>query len=310
MAIFLRSEGGLQAFLANREYWRTFGVQGQGLFQISVALWLPTAALLPMMLLTKRDESRWKTARRLGFLCVCLVPVFLLGFRALILIPILQGIAILHYLRKRISVNAFVWFAVLLTAVLTLYGVSRSIQGNASELVEAAGSQQALDYVLFRTPGTDLVATILSNKPSQHFEYGLRGVIESATIVIPRGVWPGKPVSWGERFTTTFFGDYLFMTGIVREVYGGVNPTAIGYFYLQSGWISVVIGMFIVGMATKTFYLYGIRNSGPNTAFLLFILLWSVPIAMADAPQNALNQIVITLCCAWLPISYLARQRN
>jgi oligosaccharide repeat unit polymerase len=307
MAIFLRREGGIQEFLANREYWRTLGIQGDGLFQISVALWLPAAALLPMILLTKGNEPRWKTAHRFGFLCVCLVPVFLLGFRSLILIPILQGIAILHYRRKRISVSAFVWFAVLLSVSLTLYGLSRSMQGNAIDLVETVGPQDTLNQVLFRTPGTDIVATILSNKPSQHFEYGLKGAIESATIVIPRGVWPGKPVSWGERFTTTFFGDYLFMTGIVREVYGGVNSTAIGYFYLQCGWISVAIGMFIIGMATKTIYSYGVRFAGSNTAFLLFILLWPVPIAMADAPQNALNQLVITLCCAWLPISYLAR---
>jgi hypothetical protein len=71
-----------------------------------------------------------------------------------------------------------------------------------------------------------------------------------------------------------------------------------------------VIGMFIVGMATKAIYSYGVRFAGPNTAFLLFILLWSVPIVMADGPQNALNGLVITIFCAWLPLSYLARQRN
>jgi oligosaccharide repeat unit polymerase len=309
IAIFLKSEGGLQAFLANREYWRTFGVQGEGLFLISVNLWLPASALLLMILLTKSNEPRLKTVRRFGFLCVCLVPVFFLGFRFTIVIPILQGIAVLHYCRKRISLSAFVCSAVLLSAFMTLYGLSRSLQGNASDLVEAVGPQAALTQVFFRTQGTDLVATILSNKPSQHFEYGLKGAIEAATIVVPRGVWPSKPVSWGEQFSTTFFGDYLFMTGIVREVYGGVNPTAIGYFYLQCGWISVAIGMFIVGMAMKTIYSYGILFAGPNTSFLLFILLWPVPIMMVDAPQNALNSLVITLCCAWLPLSYLARQR-
>jgi hypothetical protein len=310
MALFLIKEGGLQEFLANRESWRSSGVSGNGLFLVSVNLWLPTAALLLMILLTKVNESWWKTARRLGFLCVCLVPVFFLGFRTQIVVPILQGIAVLHYRRKRISLSAFVCSAVLLSGFMTLYGLSRSFEGNEIELVEAVGPQDALNHVFFRTPGTDLVATILSNNPARHFEYGIKGAIEAATILIPRDVWPGKPVSWGEQFSTTFFADYLYMTGIVQETYGGINPTAIGYFYLQCGWISVAIGMFIVGMATKTIYSYGVRFAGSNTAFLLFILMWPVLIMMVDAPPNALNSLVIILCCAWLPLSYLARQRN
>ena len=310
MAVFLLKQGGLREFLNNREIWRAEGIPGSGLFLISVDLWLPAAALLPMILLTKCNEPWRKTGRRLGFLCICLIPVLFLGFRSLIIIPVLQGVAVLHYRRKRISVSAFVWVAVLLSVFMTVYGVSRSVHGNASELLAAVGPQEALDYVFFRSPGTDLVATILSNHPDRHFEYGLKGAIESATIVIPRGVWPGKPVSWGERFTTTFFGDYLYMTGIVQEVYGGVNCTAIGYFYLQCGWISVVIGMFLLGMGVKTIYSYGVRFAGSNTAFLLFILLWPVPLIMVDAPQNAFNQIVIILCCAWLPLFYFVRQRN
>jgi oligosaccharide repeat unit polymerase len=310
MSLFLLRQGGIQAFLASRELWRAGGMSGDGLFMVAVDLWLPVAALLPMILLTKGNEPWRKTALRLGFLCICLVPVFLLGFRTLIVIPILQGIAVLHYRRKRISVSTFVWIAVLLSGLMTLYGVSRSIQGNASELVAAVGPQEALDYVLFRSPGTDLVSTVLSNNPSRHFEYGLKAIIESATVLIPRSVWPGKPVSWGEQFSTTFFGNYLFMIGIERDVYGGINPTAIGYFYLQCGWISIAIGMFIVGMVTKTIYTYGVRFAGSNTAFLLFILLWPVPIVMADGPQTALNGLVITLCFGWLPLFYFACQRN
>ena len=70
-------------------------------------------------------------------------------------------------------------------------------------------------------------------------------MIEAATILIPRWLWNDKPMSWGEQSTTHFFADYLYMTGNVRETYGGVSPTAIGYFYLQFGWPSVALGMFL-----------------------------------------------------------------
>ena len=53
-------------------------------------------------------------------------------------------------------------------------------------------------------------------------------------------------------------------------------------------------------------YGYGLRFAGPNTAFLLFILVWPLPIMAAEAPQNALNQLVITLFCVWLPLSFAA----
>jgi hypothetical protein len=100
------------------------------------------------------------------------------------------------------------------------------------------------------------------------------------------------------------------MTGNVRESYGGVNPTAIGYLYLQFGWPSVALGMFLIGSASKMIYSYGLRFAGPNTAFLLFILLWPLQIMVAEGPQNALNQLGITLFCAWLPLRYGAAKQG
>jgi hypothetical protein len=61
--------------------------------------------------------------------------------------------------------------------------------------------------------------------------------------------------------------------------------------------------MFILGAASKMIYSYGLRFAGPNTAFLLFILVWPLPIMASEGPQYALNQLVITLACAWFPLS-------
>lgn len=310
VTIFLFMQGGVRQFLLSRELWRSQGLIGEGPFMISVGLGLPMAALLPMILRTKHNEPWRRTISRFAFLCVCLLPAFVLGFRSLIIGPILQGIVIVNYRRKEVPLKILVWIGIFLGVFMTLYGLSRETISDVSQTVEDAKPEDSLGLVIFRTPGTDLVATILSKDPAQHFDYGITGVIESATIVIPRAIWPGKPLSWGQRFSTTFFGDYLYMNGIIQETYGGVNPSAIGYFYTQFGMMSVVMGMFLLGVATKAFYLYGTGFVGPNTAFLLFILLWTVPVEVADAPQNVLNQIVITVCCAWIPMSYFARQRK
>jgi hypothetical protein len=307
-------EGGLAQFLANREQWRAGGLSGSGIFLMAAWLWLPAAALLPMMQFTRppgdRHDCMRRLAARLVFLGICLIPVYLLGFRTLIVTPVLECVAILHYLRTRVSVTRTLAVGLMLAGLMTIYGLSRNDVALDLDLMQSAGPQATLDYLLFRTPGTDTVATVLSNPRSAQFEYGISGAIEAATILIPRALWPGKPLSWGEQYTTRYFADYLFMTGNIRDSYGGVNPTVIGYLYLQLGGWGVVAGMFLIGAASRMIYLYGLRHAGPNTAFLLFILVWPLPIMVAEGPQNALNQLVITLLCAWWPLSYWAAPRN
>ena len=306
VAIFSQ-QGGLSQFLENREQWRAGGMSGSGILLMPASLWLPAAALLPMIQRTRAQEPGRKLAARLALLSICLIPVYLLGFRTLILIPVMQCLAILHYLRHRVSVLRCLSVGVILVGLMTLYGLSRGAAVLDLEAIEAAGPRASLDYVFFRCPGTDTVATILNSSKFADFEYGLSGTIEAATILIPRWLWNDKPISWGEQSTTHFFADYLYMTGNVRETYGGVSPTAIGYFYLQCGWPGVALGMFFLGAASRMIYGYGLRFAGPNTAFLLFILIWPLPIMAAEAPQNALNQLVITSFCVWLPLSLAAR---
>ncbi len=302
MAIFWK-EGGLQQFLEHREEWRAGGLSGSGIFLMAASLWLPAAGLLPMMQHTRVGEPGRKVASYCAFFSVCLVPVYLLGFRTLIVIPVLQCVVIVHYLRRRLPVVRTVLAGVLLAGLMTAYGLGRNEAAFDLDLIETVGPQATLDFLFFRTPGTDTVATILNGRPVADLEYGLASVEEAATILVPRGLWKGKPLSWGERYTNRYFAEYLLMTGNVRESYGGVNPTAIGFFYLQLGVAGVALGMFSIGALSRMIYTYGLRYAGPNTAFLLFILVWPLPIIAAEGPQNALNQLVITLVCAWLPLS-------
>jgi hypothetical protein len=308
-AIF-HNEGGLSQFLENREQWRAGGMSGSGIFLMPASMWLPAAALLPMMLLTSYQQSKRRLAATLGFLSVCLIPVYLLGFRSLIVTPLMQCLAIFHYLRHRISVARYAAVGLIIAGLMTLYGLNRGEAALDVAAVEAAGPQATLEYVFFRTPGSDTVATILNSVKPTDFDYGMAGVSEAATILVPHLLWHDKPLSWGERFSTRFFADYLYMSGNIKETYGGMSSTAIGFFYLQFGWSSVALGMFLIGVASKTIYFYGLRFAGGNTAFLLFILLWPIQIVAAEAPQNALNDLVITVFCVWLPLSYLGAKKR
>jgi hypothetical protein len=285
-------------------------MSGSGIFLMPASMWLPAAALLPMMLLTPYQQSKRRLAATLGFLSVCLIPVYLLGFRSLIVTPLMQCLAIFHYLRHRISVARYAAVGLIIAGLMTLYGLNRGEAALDVAAVEAAGPQATLEYVFFRTPGSDTVATILNSVKPTDFDYGMAGVSEAATILVPHLLWHDKPLSWGERFSTRFFADYLYMSGNIKETYGGMSSTAIGFFYLQFGWSSVALGMFLIGVASKTIYFYGLRFAGGNTAFLLFILLWPIQIVAAEAPQNALNDLVITVFCVWLPLSYLGAKKR
>ena len=220
-AAIFSQQGGLSQFLENREQWRAGGMSGSGILLMPASMWLPAAALLPMIQLTRVQEPARKLVTRLALLGICLIPVYLLGFRTLIVIPLMQCFAILHYLRHRVSVLRCVSVGLILVSLMTLYGLSRSAEVLNLEAIEAAGPRASLDYVFFRCPGTDTVATILNSTRFADFEYGVSGVIEAATILIPRWLWNDKPMSWGEQSTTHFFADYLYMTGNVRETYGG-----------------------------------------------------------------------------------------
>ena len=92
------------------------------------SMWLPAAALLPMIQLTRVQEPARKLATRLALLGICLIPVYLLGFRTLIVIPLMQCFAILHYLRHRVSVLRCISVGLILVSLMTLYGLSRSAE--------------------------------------------------------------------------------------------------------------------------------------------------------------------------------------
>src|ERR1700722_13144947 len=177
-AAIVWKEGGIRQFLENREQWRAGGMSGSGIFLMPASMWLPAAALVPMIQLTRVHESRRTMAPRLAFLSICLIPVFLLGFRTLIVIPVMQCFAILHYLRHRVSVLRCISVGLVLVSLMTLYGLSRGAEVTDLDAIEAVGPRASLDYVFFRCPGTDTVATILNNSRFADFKYGVSSVIE------------------------------------------------------------------------------------------------------------------------------------
>ena len=308
-AAFFWKAGGVRQFLEDRETWRALGVSGSGPFLTAINLWLPTSALLLMVQSTSWTGPWRKTARTaiFAFLGLCLVPVYLLGFRSLIIIPLLQSVAVVHYLKWRLRLRSALLLACLAVVCMTFYGLAR---GDSPVSASSVTLQSVANQVLFRCTGADIVAVILRDTKFGDYEFGGKAMVETATILIPHGIWSGKPLSWGEQFSTKFFASYLALGQGSRDTWGGVSPTAIGYFYLQCGWIGVVLGMFAVGAWTKAMYFHGRRFAGSNTGFLLFVLLLPPSILVVEAPQNAFNTLVITLVCAYLPIMWAAKLRT
>jgi hypothetical protein len=155
-----------------------------------------------------------------------------------------------------------------------------------------------LSPVILRSPGTEIVVCVMQTlADTGDFEYGWRAVVEAATILIPRTLLPTKIEPAGPRFGAQFFRDYLYWrAGNVSPMFtGGWSPTTLGYFYWQFGWPGVLLGMLLLGIATKAAYHYVRVNPQDRTRMLLYTTFMSSFPYFAESPQDALNGLVIRM---------------
>jgi hypothetical protein len=72
---------------------------------------------------------------------------------------------------------------------------------------------------------------------------------------IPRAVWPEKPVGIGKEITRYIVGPYY------ESTHGfSAAATVVGDFYLNWGWFGVLGGGFVLGLVSRTFTAYAVRD--------------------------------------------------
>jgi oligosaccharide repeat unit polymerase len=77
------------------------------------------------------------------------------------------------------------------------------------------------------------------------FQWG-RTYLATATMVVPRGLWPNKPLPSTGVFTLAFWPDSWLLAGTT------LPPGLFGEFYLNFGWIGVALGSFLFARLGRT----------------------------------------------------------
>jgi len=86
----------------------------------------------------------------------------------------------------------------------------------------------------------------------EQFRHG-RTLLVTVLGFIPRAVWPEKPIGIGKELTRYLLGP-LYKEG------GGwsVAPTVLGDFYINFGWLGVIVGGFVLGLLCRTTTVYAV----------------------------------------------------
>ena len=298
--IFLRVNGGLSAFLMEREAWRTGGLIGQGILMFPASTLLSIAAVIYFIGTIYQTTSKALPIKCILLFGLALVPPFFMGFRSAIGLPVLQFLVVWNYGYKKISTIKLVLFLALLAIGFTLYGISRELPTgvdiDTSAFIETAIANPELIYaVISRSKGTEVVAAVINRlDQTGEYDYGWRSLLEAITIVIPKTLWSGKPQPSGERFTTYFFADdFRLARGYDRDAWGGVSPTVVGELYWHFGWVGVVVGLYLLGRIGKFIYSTFQRNINNKSVLLVYAILYTSFAMFAEALQGYVNGLVM-----------------
>jgi len=125
----------------------------------------------------------------------------------------------------------------------------------------------AADAFLNRFAGVDSFALVVRDTPPVwDYQYG-RTLSYLFISIIPRAVWPGKPVlSIGRWFALSYY-------GFPPTNLSSVAITQIGDLYLNFGWAGVFLGMLLLGMFNRVCYGYLIRSTKPSPVQVFFYSL-------------------------------------
>lgn len=289
----MQSAGGVGAFLHNLSSWRTIGVlAGVGYLTFPVAVVAPACALL-LMVQALPEAGRpmtWRALGACGLALLAIGPVFVLGFRGDLVPAILQVCAVWHYTRRRLHWRQLFLLGAGLFTFLVVYGAIRNTSGEDRSSVLAP-----VVAVVFRTPGFDTVERVVEHLEHDVAHRGwLPGLVESATILVPRAVWPGKPQPASLSFADDFFFDFFMARGdTITGVKSGVSPTVIGEALWVGGLPVVAVWGLLLGLVATAMVAWRERGEANRLHVFVYAIFMSWFALFAEAPQNTLNSFVM-----------------
>jgi len=288
----LEINGGYLEFIRNREAWRAGGMIGQGWLIFLSTSMIAMASTAYLIAFANYFRGKAGALKLLFLIVITIFPALFLGFRGLILLPVIQFLFIYHYRIGKIRARRAVPLLAVLVMVFTLYGIYRVASSQTGGVVDTnAASQVIIDQpellfnIFLRSKGADVVANVIDQlEKSGDYRLFLPGLIETLTIPIPSALWAGKPTPQSVQFSEQFFG-----------IGGGVSPTVVGEAYWNGGVIGVLVTMTLIGCVFRFFH-NGVCRAGYNdsTIFISASIFPSL-VMMAEALQGYVNGIFLQL---------------
>ena len=126
-------------------------------------------------------------------------------------------------------------------------------------------------FLLVRLREIDSPAIIMQRTPEQIGFLSPVQLVEAPVLtLIPRAVWPGKPLlDVGYQFSQTYY-------GLSASIYTSSSVTPAGDLYRHGGWIPVLIGMFLLGCGARLFDDVMDVSGNPQSIFLFLLLFPSL----------------------------------
>lgn len=105
---------------------------------------------------------------------------------------------------------------------------------------------ESIDYLMQRIRQIDSTAIIVQRTPDQFGFLSPVGLVEGPIAgMVPRSIWSNKPINLtGYQFSQEYF-------GLPSTAYTSTAETTVGGLYMYGGWITVVVGMFLLGCAVR-----------------------------------------------------------
>jgi hypothetical protein len=169
-----------------------------------------------------------------------------------------------------------------------------TLDGGGSPLAVIPDS---VGYLLERGQNIVAPAIIVQRTPGQiPYTSPLQLVTGPLSTLIPRAVWPGKPIlDTGYEFGQQYF-------EVPSTVYSSMSITPVGDLYRHGGWWPVLIGMFLLGCGLRLLDDFLDVRASPQMTFLVLLLFPTVVMSEADW-TSLLGAIPAFVALWWLAAS-------
>lgn len=241
--------------------------------------------------------------RGIPFAAILLVAsvaiLFTMGERGGIAAAFLFFAVLQHFCVRRMGMRTVAAYGVALALLVAGLGITRDafirLRVDQVSVVEELGDEEKwspVDVVLhLNSNATDYFMVIVQDFDVTNFHYGddfYRGLVG----IVPRSLWPDKParITVGQWFTERYYPGKP----------SGRPITAVGAYYLNFGWVGVVVGMLLSGFFGRVLWNY-LAGSGFHPWAVVFYLAALFKITSWGMLTTTMpTAVILTLVPLWI----------